>query len=70
MPNTIKSVKYRYDDVGLEASLGRTNKKRWCLFQATSSRLDTQPWMAGFGQELPCKASTTYKTTSRDALGF
>lgn len=61
MPNTIKSVKYRHDDsIGLEASLGRTNKKRWCLFQATSlPGQDTQPWMAGFGQELPCKVQPT-----------
>ena len=36
MPKTIKCVKYMHDDIGLEASLKRTNKKRWCLFRATS----------------------------------
>lgn len=60
MPNTIKRVKYMHDDIGLEASLRRTNKKRWCLFQATSlPGQDAKPQMAGFGQEPPCKVQPT-----------
>ena len=42
MPNTIKHVKYMHDDIGLEASLRRTNKKRWCLFQARTRSLRWQ----------------------------